>query len=454
MAGKKAFYVITADHSGLPLALRLQDEGYPTTLLLVRPELADGKPKKPATPEEAKRFRERTEYLRKNGAGLVRRLWIDEAWNSLLKLDRKNTYFVFDQIYGWQYGEALRRAGFKVLGGTRFGYELETNRDATLRLFRRLGIDVPLMQKFGPNSARAGIEFLKRVGDKMLFVLKSDNPNVVTQVAQDTNEELIQKLETERSEIDKDGFILQQKVEGIEAAVETWYCNGRPVLANVDLEAKRKYNEASEVQCGCSFDLLWVIPVDHPLRARANGPLDRLAAQKVGTGVLDLSFIYDRTEQKLWALESCGARIAFNAFYTMLTLLTVPVGEFLSGLLDGAYREDVGGELFEPFYGVSLRIFNDEKTPDQPIDFPEELAPFVWLWDVHEKKGKLYTTGDESVGVITAVGENPEGAFAKLREYYHLFHMPTKWARDDFDEEDAPTLPLARYHELKRLNLI
>ncbi len=452
---KKRFLVVTADHSGMPLALRLQDEGYPVVVLLVRPELADGKPKKPATPEEARRFRERTKYLRKNGTGLVRRLWIDEVWPDLLRLDKKNTYFIFDQIYGWQYGEALRKAGFKVLGGTRFGYELETNRDATLQLFKKLGVAVPLMKKFGPNSADAAVKFLESVKDEVLFVLKSDNPNVVTQVAQDTNEELIQKLETEREEINKDGFILQQKVEGVELAVETWFCRETPVLSNVDLEAKRKYNEMSEVQTGCSFDLLWIIPTDHELALRVNGPLDKLAP-KIGTGLLDLSVIYDHREQKFWALECCGARPAYNAYYTMLTLLkpSVPVGEFLSAFMDGEFTEDVGGKLFTGEYGASLRVFNDEKTPDQPVDFPDELAPYVWLWDVYQKNGKLYTTGDESVGIITAKGENPEAALAKLREYYYKFHMPTKWARDDFDEEDVPTLPLARYHELKRLGVV
>ncbi|MGD9644010.1 MAG: hypothetical protein AB7V08_14930 [Elusimicrobiales bacterium] len=453
MPKKKRFLVVTADHSGMPLALRLQDEGHPVAVLLVRPELADGKRREPKDSQEAKRFRERTKYLKKNGSGLVRHLWIDEVWEDLLRLDKESTYIIFDQIYGWQFGEALRKAGFKVLGGTKFGYELETNRDATLQLFKRLGVDVPLMKKFGPNSVQAGIEFLRQVKDEMLFVLKSDNPQVVTQVAQDTNEELIQKLQTEQEEINKDGFILQQKVEGVELAVETWYCNGQPVLSNVDIEAKRKYNESSEVQVGCSFDLLWIIPTDHELATRVNGPLDKLAV-KVKTGLLDLSVIYDHRAQKFWALEPCGSRFAYNAFYTMLTLLKVPVGEFLAAYMDGEFTNDIGKKLFTGEYGVSLRVFNDEKTPDQPIDFPEELSPYVWLWDAYLKNGKLYTTGDESVGIITAKGENPEAAFAKLREYYHKFYMPTKWARDDYDDEDVPTLPLARYHELKRLGVI
>lgn len=454
MKSKKRFFIVTADHSGVPLALRLQDEGYSVSLLMIKPELADGKLKKPQGAKEAERFKKRRQYLEKNASGLLDKHWIDEEWRSLEKLDKERTYFIFDQIYGWQFGEALRKKGFKVFGGTKIGYTLETNREATLRLFRKLGIAVPLMKKFGPNSADRGIEFLKEVKDEVLFALKSNNPRVVTEVAQDTNEELILKLQSEKSEINKDGFILQQKVEGIEAAVETWFCEGVPVLSNIDIEAKRKYNEMCEVQTGCSFDLLWVLPTDHPLCVRANGPFDKFAATKIRTGILDLSFIYDHKTDKLWALECCGNRFAYNAVYTLFTLLKVPVGEFLAAVLDGKLKRDIGKSLFQPLYGVSLRIFNDEESPDQPIYYDKDMEQNVWLWDVYKKNGKLYTTGDESVGAITATGENPEGAFAKLRELFYRFRMPTKWARDDFDEEDTPTLPLARYHALKRLHIV
>lgn len=451
---KKRFYVVTADHSGLPLALRLQSEGYSVMLLMIKPELVDGKKVIPKDRKEVQQFKEKTEYLNKNGNGLIQKAWIDEVWSSIIRSDKNNTYFIFDQIYGWQYGDALRKMGFKVLGGSKVGYDIETNRSTTLQLYKKLGIDVPFMKKFGPNSVNEGIKFLKNVKDKMLFVFKSDNPKVVTQVAQDSNEELILKMEAEREEINKDGFILQQKVEGIEAAVETWYSNGIPVLCNIDIEAKKKYNEMSEVQTGCAFDIVWILPVSHELRLRTNAPFDQFVKEKIKTGILDLSFIYDNKEDKFWALESCGNRLAYNATYTMLSLLNIPVGEFFSSFLDGKYKKDVGDKIFEQLYGASLRVFNDEKTPDQPIFYPKELSKHFWIWDVYMKNGKMFTTGDESVGVITATGENPEGALAKLRELFYKLHMPTKWARDDFDEEDDPNLPLARYHQLKRLNLV
>lgn len=447
---KNNFWIFTADHSGLPLALRLKEEGNNSTLVMIKPQERNGKTETPKTPEEAKENQKRIKYLEKNASGLVDKMWAAEALYKIKPTD----YVIFDQIYGWQYGEMLRKRGVKVLGGSQSGYQLETERRDTLALLKSVGMDVPLQKYFGAGSSKKAIDFLSKAGDDILFVFKSDNPKVLTQVAYDSNEELIQKLNTESKAIDTDGFLLQQKVEGIEAAVETWLSNGKPILANIDLEAKKKYNEMSEVQTGCSFQLLWNIEVDHPLREKVNGPLDRLMAKYIKTGLFDLSFIYEPKEDKFWVLEMCGSRFPYNAFYALMALLEIPLGEFFVKYLNGEYKTDISQTVFCDEFAGSLRIFNDENTPDQRVDIDKECKENFWLWDVYKKGGELLTTGYDSLGIVTATGENPEAAMAKVREYYFKLHMPTKWARDDFDYDDEPGLPLARYHQMKRMSLI
>ena len=450
---KKNFFIFSADHSGLPLATRLIEEGAQTTLVLLRPEERNGKWEEAKNPEERKKNEERVKYLNKNGNGIVEKIWAPEA---MKRIGRKD-YVIFDQIYGWQYGDELYRRGNKVLGGSKVGFTLETERRNTLAMLKKLGMDVPFQKYFGPKSVRKGVDFLNNSKDEMLFVFKSDNPKVLTQVAYDTNDELIQKLEAEHKDIDGDGFLLQQKVEGCEFAVETWYSKGVPIFANVDIEAKKKYNEMSDVQTGCAFGITWPIPVDHPLRERVNGPLDKFAVKFIGTGLLDLSVIYDHKEDKMWALEMCGSRLSYNAFYTTMALLKIPLEGFFADYLDGKYTSDIGQKLFEDRFAASLRVFNDDKTPDQRIKIPKSLRRYFWLWDCYKKGGGLFTTGTdlgESLGIITATGENPEGAFAEIRKLFHKLNMPTKFARDDFDEEDSPGLPLARYHAIKRLKII
>ena len=363
---KNRFFVWTADHSGLPLALRLQDEGHKSTMALIKPQYRNGRLEAPKNPQERKQNADKIEYLNKNGTGLINKVWADEAMRRIHSGD----LCIFDQIYGWQYGDALWKRGIKVMGGSKIGFTLETERQKTLKMFESLGYDIPEQKFFGPGSSQAAVKFLKGAKD-MLFVLKSDNPKVVTQVARDSNDELIQKLNAERRQIDGDGFMLQEKKEGIEFAVQSLYCNGKPILSNIDIEAKGKYNDMSEVQTGCSFGITFPISSDHSLRKRVLGPLDTFVAKYIGTGFMDLSVIYDPAEDKMYPLEPCGSRPAYNDFYAMMAQCRWPLGELFTKLLNGEIKNDLSESVFgSPGFGVSLRVFNDSNTMDQPITYP------------------------------------------------------------------------------------
>lgn len=428
----RPFYIFTADHSGMPLALQLQAEGHDVTLCTLWPR--DGKRE-----DREKRIR----YLKRNGDGLLRKLWDDKAEAEILRRRKDQPIVIFDQIYGYEFGERLRRAGVTVLGGTKAGYLLETERDQTLKMLKRLGVDVPEQHAFGPRSVEKVKRFLENAD--RLYVLKSDNPKVDVLVPKSSNDEVLAKLEADADEINADGLVLQQKVEGVELAVETWYWEGMPLFAVVDLELKRKYNEMSEVQTGCSADLVFLTPVDSQLREKVNGPLDSLA----GTGLLDLSVIFEPHTGKAWALECCGSRFGYNCFYTMLTLLDMPVGLFLQLYLEGELDPREAFSSDEP-YAASIRVFNDNKTEDVPISWLGHSEAQFFCWDCRydQKKGPV-TCGDEAVGIIAARGELPESAMAKVKDGFRRLVMPTKWARDDFER---PLLD--RFRTLKDLGLV
>ncbi len=448
---KRKFWIVTADHSGVPLGLHMKDQGEDVCLAMIRPEDKHGKRQQPKDAEQAKEWAKKVKYLTKNAEGLLPKRWLPECMKDIGKDD----YVIADQIYGHQFCDTLRRRGFKVLGGSEVGYKLEIDRDGALKFLKRIGFDLPQQQKFGSGSAQTAIKFLSAVKDGALYVLKSDNPLVITQVAHESNEELIQKLQAEASLINSAPFLLQEKVDGLEAATETWYVNGKPIFSNLDLEDKRKYNEDSECQVGCSFTLLMMLGLAHPLREMTCKPFDDYAAKNIGTGLMDLSFILDKKMNKIWALEVCGSRFPYNALYNMLALLRVPLGDFFAGVLDHKYKGDMTAELFNPGYAASLRLFNDGEKKDQLITFPKEFADNVWLWDAYKKDGKLYTVGDDAFAIITATStQNPEAAFAELRKLFFKVQMPSKWARADYDDDDEPGLPLYRYHKLEELKLV
>ena len=454
MAKKPNIYVVSADHSGLCLAKRFQDEGHGGALVLIRPERRKGKLIVPKTAEEKKENQERLDYLTQNGNGVVRKMWIDDALKVITRQDK----VIFDQLYGWNYGEALFKRGVPVLGGAKIGYTLETERLQTLNLLKKMGFDIPPYKSFGPGSSKKGIEFLKAVKDNKLYVLKSDCPTVETYVAHENNDELIIKLTAEHKEIDADGFLLQEKKPGIEMAVETWYYRGKPILSNVDLEAKKLYNRRDEPQCGCSFNLLWTLPVNHSLRTKLNGPMDGFVKQHIGTGLMDISVIYDPHDDKYWVLEVCGSRFAYNAFYTLMALCNMPLGEFFIKYLSGEFKGDIGEKVFGDRFSGSMRVFNHEHSKNQHIHFAKpEYKEHYWIWDCFKRGGDLLTTGGprgDSVGIVTGTGENPEGVMANVAKYYDALYMPTKFGRSDIELDDELTLPLARYHAMVAAKLI
>ncbi len=455
MAKKPNIYVFSADHSGLPLAERFQKEVHGGALVLIPPEFREGKKVLPKDAEEKKKFQERTQYLNKNGNGIVRKVWADEAMRAITTKD----FVIFDQIYGWNYGEALYKRSVPVLGGAKVGFTLETERLKTLNLLKKMGFDIPPYKSFGPGSSKKAIEFLKGVKDNTLYVFKSDNPGVETYVAHENNDEIIIKLTAEHKEIDADGFLLQEKKPGIELAVETWYYRGKPIMANVDLEAKKMYNRRDEPQCGCAMNLLWPLPVNHPLRVRLNGPLDVFVKEHIGTGLMDISVIYDPHDEKYLVLEVCGARFAYNAFYTLMALCQMPLGEFFIKYLSGEFKKDIGEEIFGDRFAGSVRVFNHEHGKDQHIYFADpEYKKHYWLWDCYKKGGDLLTTGGDhgdSIGIVTGTSaENPEGAMANVAKYYDKLYMPRKFARPDIELDDELTLPIARYHAMVAAKLI
>ena len=106
----RPIYVFSADHSGLALATRLQDQGEKVTLVLIHPTRKNGKIETPKTPEETKHVQEKVQYLNKNGNGLVKKMWAPDAMGRI----KRGDYCLWDQLYGWQDILALRQSLFHL----------------------------------------------------------------------------------------------------------------------------------------------------------------------------------------------------------------------------------------------------------------------------------------------------------------------------------------------------
>lgn len=448
------FIVFTYDFSGIPLALRLKEEGNSVVLAAIEPEMATDKFEKPRNSKERKEYQDKLDELDLIGKGMITKARAKDVVKRIVDENAKDVYCIFDHIYGFKYSEYLRKKGFKVWGATEVGYNLEKNREETLKLFKENGIDIPKQFDFGKGQADNAIELLQEEGNP-LFAFKSDNPSVKTKVAEENNDELVDYINCLKDQINKEPFVLQEKKVGVEAIVETWYCKGEPILCDVDIELKKKYNEDSPVQEGCAAGMTFNVPLDSKIREISNKLLDEYAKKNIPTGILDLDFIYDQNEQKIYGLEVCGNRFGYNQFFELLTILSIPFGDFISSVIDEKFEGDIG-YLFNGF-GVSLSIHNDSATDPSSGDTPVCIEDMenTWLWSVYQEGSNLFTIeGCDWIGSITDCGENPEGAFAKLRERYEKFNFSSKWARDDYDKTYHPNLLIPRYRALKNLKLI
>ncbi len=453
MATKPVFVMYTQDNSGLPIALHLQAEGYSVIMAMIEPKAAGDKYTPPKGDKDIKKEKEKLDFLQLAGLGMIPKVWAKEMTQKLVSENLQDkTYVLFDQIYGFKYAEILRKKGYKVWGGHRLGYELELDREKSMVLFKKIGYDILPIKEFPPNSADAGIQFLKSVGNT-LFVFKSHNPDVWTTVASENNDELIEKLVTEKDKINSSPFILQKKIEGLEWNIDCWLSNGVPIMCNIDIEAKKKFNEMSSPQCGDSGSVIWVIPVNHPLRKNTLARLDEFMRENTPTGCIDSSFIYDPINRKNYILELCGNRFGYNAVYGLLTTLKIQIGEFFIRFLNGEFKKDIG-KLFSG-YGCTMTIFNDKKSADQYISYPKSMEKDVWLWDVTMKGKNMVTTGlyDDTAAVLTNRSDTPEGGFANLKSMFPKFHMASKWARSDLTKDDS-TLPVGRFRWMKSLGLL
>lgn len=515
----------TYELCGGGLINKLIREGEQVLVAVIRPEWEGDKYKKPKNKKEEEEFEKKYELIDKMGEGMFQKEWAEKVVANLIKHKKDfidKTYIIWDYIAGPMFSERLRKEGFKVLGGSKIGYDLEVDRAKTLKLFKEIGYDLPKQIEFGKGKVDEGIKYLQENQDE-LYAFKSDNTDVATLVAENSNQEIIDKLEAERDLINKAPFLLQEKVEGFEGNCETWYSEGKPILCNVDLEVKKKYNDLSPVQTGCAYDLVFAIPINSEIRKLTNAKMDDFMAKNLPLGRMDLSFIYNPTKKKLYALEVCGDRFGYNQIYTMLSTLQegAKIGDFLANYIDGNYvyqiksavliingkkyegknhyealenakkdgqdvskvnierdglflttkgklltREEADKQfgfdhssevpqlsLFEGF-GASIRVFNDSNSGDSLIEFPQGFEDNVWLWGAYEKEGKLYSLPVDSVAILTAKGENPESAFAKVRDVWERFFMNGKYCRDDFNNPDNPNLPIYRYHIFKKLKFI
>lgn len=402
--------------------------------------------------------------------GMVTKHDANEVMKRLLALPKdkvKEYKVIFDFNHGVKFGEKLMDAGFEGIFAQQWAYDLERKREEAGRLVQKYykEVGVPTQVKFGPGSADKMIQFIEKNNDKV-WVVKPNGEDMwvfcpKSEEAPIAMEEDIGHIEANKEAINAIPMILQEKVIGTEINIETFYFEGEPLYAAVDLENKFMHPEEYGHQSGCAFDLVFFVPLDCKLRKMCNAPFDRLAKKLNFTGLMDMNAIIASRDGRPYFIEFCPNRFGYNATFTEIEAYGKGPEQYVKDLVTGNFKPD-----FKRL-GASVKLFNEDWSDDfydsifKP-DYENNLIRIndepdgLWMWDVFKDKGKLRMANySDEVMVVTGSSDTPEGAIEKAKlKAERLIDFDGKYFRSDIDEYDRLHNPVYRYKYLRDRKLL
>lgn len=387
-------------------------------------------------------------YLRQ-GNGMVQKFPLEDIMKRRNKM--KDWYFIWDGNHNHEENTILRKEKFKVFAGMDLTYKMENDREFGINLAEELGLVSPDHQEF--KSTQDGIKFLESNPEKAYVFKANGSSDCSLTTVLNTPEPVHNNLEMRQflSSIGINDFILQEKVFGVEANIEYLCMNGVPVLAQVNLECKRRSNGDLGDNIGCAMDVCWSVPLNCPLVLKTVAKLLPLIEKTKYTGFADMNVIIG--EDEVFFLEWCW-RCGYNQHPNFFTTISkIPFLETVAQLIDGTYVPQV-----KSGFGTSLTIRMFPARKGMPIYVPETLERNFFLLDGFKKKDALLTGGCEGngheVGIVTAHNYTIPTAFHDVIENAHRIKLVNADYRTDGDKTDYPLSPLRRYEALKAMNLI
>lgn len=457
------FIIYTNLYHLLPIAPLLEEKGHKVIYAVMTDKEAEGEED---TSPIAKLKRERQQHL---GDGIIKKYPAKKVTELLLEKEvREDVYILFDFNHGYQYGEALKKKGYKGFFAERWAFELEREREKSVAFVKKYYPQVRIPESI-PIKGKDIPKFLQKNRDR-IWCVKPNSEDVSTFVPFSEEpalaiEEIMAFYEDNQEALSKIDVVMQEKIIGTEVNVETVYYEGKPVACVVDLENKYLQEGERGEQTGCSFDLVFYIPLEAPIRKMLNEPFDAIAKKMKLTGIMDMNVIFSHATGEPYFLEFCPNRWGFNAIFTEWAIWgDENVDEYLTQWLDG--KLFINPEKEEVF-GASIRLFNlnyDKMLlkyvlERESFQFPSYIVrewEGVWLWDVFMDGGELkMCLADFNSAIVTAVSDTAEGALAKAKKKANRkIDFPGKYFRDDVDEFDRPYNPAWRYYFLKDKKLL
>jgi phosphoribosylamine-glycine ligase len=451
------YFVFTFLGLGLPVALRLQQEGCEVTVGQIE-DIAK------IAPVDEQPEKETAEHKRRRLSlyeGMIKKVPAEKLVEHILKeTDPSQCFVFFDDNCQFRYADKLRGRGFHGNFPTAEDHRLEMSRAAAKEFVDKHYAKLMVAEKKEFRKASDGIAFLK--DNEEFWVLKSQGESgrtIVPEVPDPAmaNAQLIEALQKDAAEYENGGYVLELRINPvIELTPQIIFYNGERVCTNVDIENKPLGSGNISVQTGCAADLVFATELSDKINEIAfPGIVDEMARNHEGLFVWDASLLIDARSGKIYFGEYCSNRFGYNALFSEIALSGGSASRYFEHIVAGKspYRQ---GQV-----AASVRLFNLQRDNGNyqaglRLAYPENAEPNLWLWDVKKSKDGYVSTGfDRNVLVATATGPSVAEAVNKVYKMVEAVAFEGVYYRPKFDyiSRDYPTSILNRLDYGLRRNL-
>jgi hypothetical protein len=430
------YVVFTFDGYGLPIALRLQQEGAEVLVAQVQDQedVLSELETNLASESDEERSRRLSLY-----DGILDKRSAREVCEELLgKRPDSETFLFFDLNHLYKFSERLAGAGYLGNFPTSEDYQMEIDRELAKRFVGKHypGVRVGENHKF--MRIDDGIKFLATNDD--LWVLKGLEEDARTVVPDVDDGELAQSQITSalihnQEEYETAGFVLEKYIPAsLEFTPQTIYWNGRHVCSLMVLENKAIGAGNVGPLTDCAQDLTFAMSPEDRINEIAFPPrIAKLAAKHTGAFYWDASLLIARRSGKIYFGEFCANRPGYNAIYNQIGLVgsARKYFEYLAAGKSSFPTNEVG---------VAVRLFNLHQgnsgfaQSGLPVEYNAGTEKELWLTDVRRTGGSLVNVGlKPTIGVATGSGHSVREAARRAHKAIDQFSFEGIYYRPEFD---------------------
>jgi phosphoribosylamine---glycine ligase len=324
-----------------------------------------------------------------------------------------------------------------VIGDGDFQSEIEDDRLLGIEIMEQCGINVPEYEVF--DDLGAAKRFIKKTGKRYVFKPfgGQSQDTASTYVSKDADD-LLAYLDKLSSATKGMQFILQEVVQGIEISTEAYFNGEDFYLVNATLEEKKFMNDNKGPNTGCAGNLVWTYDHEPYVFREGLGKMKDFLKQYKFRGMIDLNTIVSATQ--LYGLE-WTPRFGYDASYTLYSLISSDLGNFLTAIGSGAqpYLETSG--RFASAVRISIPPYPSEILGKHPEEIPiegieeHECVKDCYLYDAClDESGSLVTAGVSGlIAVPTAIGSSISESFSRLYGKVDRIQIPNMQYRTDLE---------------------